>query len=82
MESNFASPEVVAAKLASVDLSGKLATWLSEQGRTDLFADYVTRLIPELLDSVDERHVQRFVWPACWKKRPVSILAPCSARRW
>jgi len=61
VESNFASPEVVAAKLASVDLSGKLATWLSEQGRTDLFADYVTRLIPELLDSMDERHMQRLV---------------------
>jgi uncharacterized membrane-anchored protein YjiN (DUF445 family) len=76
VESNFASPEVVAAKLASVDLSGKLATWLSEQGRTDLFADYVTRLIPELLDSMDERHVQRFVSTGMLEKAARVDLGP------
>jgi uncharacterized membrane-anchored protein YjiN (DUF445 family) len=76
VESNFASPEVVAAKLASVDLSGKLATWLSEQGRTDLFADYVTRLIPELLDSMDERHVQRFVSAGMLEKAARVDLGP------
>ncbi|MBN9133911.1 MAG: hypothetical protein ABS69_08890 [Nitrosomonadales bacterium SCN 54-20] len=76
VESNFASPEVVAAKLASVDLSGKLATWLSEQGRADLFADYVTRLIPELLDSMDERHVQRFVSAGMLEKAARVDLGP------
>lgn len=76
VESNFASPEVVAAKLASVDLSGKLAAWLSEQGRTDLFADYVTRLIPELLDSLDERHVQRFVSTGMLEKAARADLGP------
>lgn len=76
VESNFASPEVVAAKLASVDLSEKLAAWLSEQGRTDLFADYVTRLIPELLDSVDERHVERFVSAGMRKKAPGVNFGP------
>ncbi|SFU66192.1 DUF445 domain-containing protein [Nitrosospira multiformis] len=76
VESNFASPEVVAAKLARVDLSGKLATWLSQQGRTDLFSDYVTRLIPELLDSVDERHVQRFVSAGMLEKAASVDLGP------
>ena len=76
VESNFASPEVVAAKLASVDLSGKLATWLSEQGRADLLADYVTRLIPELLDSMDERHVQRFVSASMLEKAARVDLGP------
>ena len=76
VESNFASPEVVAAQLARVDLSEKLATWLSEQGRTDLFADHVTRLIPELLGSVDERHVQRFVSAGMLEKAPRVNLGP------
>ncbi|PTQ82094.1 uncharacterized membrane-anchored protein YjiN (DUF445 family) [Nitrosospira multiformis] len=76
VESNFASPEVVAAKLARVDLSGKLATWLSQQGRTDLFSDYVTRLIPELLDSVDERYVQRFVSVGMLEKAARVDLGP------
>lgn len=76
VESNFASPEVVAAKLASVDLSEKLATWLSKQGRTDLFTDHVTRLIPELLGSVDERHLQRFVSAGVLEKTSHIDLGP------
>ena len=59
VEQNFAAPEVVSAKLAGVDLAGNLAKWVSEPGRIDVFADYLTRLIPQLLDSLDEHHVRR-----------------------
>ena len=61
VEQNFASPEVVSAKLTGVDLSGKLAEWLSEPERTAVFADRVISLIPQLLGSVDGHHVQHFV---------------------
>ena len=61
VEQNFASPEVVSAKLGRVDLSGKLAKWMSTSERTEVLASYLTRLIPQLLDSVEERHVRRFV---------------------
>src|SRR6476661_342850 len=61
VEQNFASPEVVSAKLTGVDLSGKLAQWLSEPERTAMFADRVISLIPQLLGSVDGHHVQHFV---------------------
>ena len=40
VELNFASPEVVSAKLAHVDLSGNLAQWLSDSARTEVFADH------------------------------------------
>src|SRR5690606_7763049 len=53
--------EVVSAKLARVDLSGNLAQWLSDSARTEVLADHLTRLIPQLLDSVDEHHLRRFV---------------------
>src|SRR4051794_34074365 len=61
VELNFASPEVVSSKLAGADMSGKLARWLSDPQRTDAVAAHVTRLIPQLLDSVDERHARRLV---------------------
>jgi uncharacterized membrane-anchored protein YjiN (DUF445 family) len=59
VEQNFAAPEVVSAKLADVDLAGNLAEWLSQPGRIDVFSDYLTRLIPQLLDSLDEHHLRR-----------------------
>lgn len=61
VELNFASPEIVSAKLAGVDLSGKLAQWLSDPARIKIFADHMTRLIPQLLDSVGEHHLRSFV---------------------
>jgi uncharacterized membrane-anchored protein YjiN (DUF445 family) len=61
VEQNFASPEVVSSKLAGADMCGKLARWLSEPERTDAIAGHVTRLIPQLLDSVDDQDVRRFV---------------------
>ena len=61
VELNFASPEVVSSKLAGADMSGKLARWLSDPQRTEAIAAHVTRLIPQLLDSVDDRDVRRFV---------------------
>lgn len=61
VEQNFASPEVVSSKLEGADMSGRLARWLSEPQRTEAIAGHVTRLIPQLLDSVDDRDVRRFV---------------------
>ena len=61
VEQNFASPEVVSAKLGCVDLSGKLAKWMSTSERTEVFATHLTSLIPQLLNSVDEQRARRFV---------------------
>jgi uncharacterized membrane-anchored protein YjiN (DUF445 family) len=61
VEQNFASPEVVSSKLEGADMSGRLARWLSEPQRAEAIAGHVTRLIPQLLDSVDDHDVRRFV---------------------
>ena len=61
VERNFASPEVVSAKLTGTDLSGKLAHWLSAPERTEVFADRVVSLIPQLLGAVGGHQVQHFV---------------------
>lgn len=61
VELNFASPEVVSSKLAGVDMAGKLAKWLSDPRRTEVFAGRLARVVPQLLDAVDDGNVQRFV---------------------
>ncbi len=61
VELNFASPEVVSSKLAGADMAGKLARWLSDPERAEVFADHATRLVPQLLESIDDHDVQRFV---------------------
>jgi uncharacterized membrane-anchored protein YjiN (DUF445 family) len=48
-------------KLANVDLSSRLTVWLSDPKRIDVFARHVTRLIPQLLDSLEEHHLRRLV---------------------
>ena len=76
VEHNFASPDVVAAKLANVDLSGELARWLADDARIATLADHVTHLIPLLLDSVDEHHVHRFVSDSVSARAPRINLGP------
>jgi uncharacterized membrane-anchored protein YjiN (DUF445 family) len=61
VELNFASPEVVSSKLEGADMSGRLARWLSDPQRIEAIAGHVTRLVPQLLDSVDDHDVRRFV---------------------
>jgi uncharacterized membrane-anchored protein YjiN (DUF445 family) len=61
VEQNFASPQVVSSKLEGADMSGRLARWLSDAQRTEAIAGHITRLIPQLLDSVDDHDVRRFV---------------------
>ncbi len=76
VEHNFASPEVVAAKLAKVDLSEKLARWLTDEARIAIFADHMTQLIPQLLDSVDEHDVRRVVSASTSGQAPRINLGP------
>lgn len=76
VEQNFASPELVAAKLANVDLSGKLARWLADDARIEIFADHMTHLIPQLLDSMDEHHVRRIVSGIMAERAPRIDLGP------
>ena len=61
VEHNFASPEIVSSKLAGSDICSRLARWLSDPERTEAIAGHVTRLVPQLLDSVDDQDVKRFV---------------------
>ncbi len=76
VELNFASPELVSAKLAGVDLSGNLARWLSDPSRTEIFADRLIRLTPQLLESVEDHDIRRFVSDSLSKRAQHFDLGP------
>jgi uncharacterized membrane-anchored protein YjiN (DUF445 family) len=76
VELNFASPELVSAKLAGVDLSGNLARWLSDPVRTEIFADRLIRLTPQLLESVEDDDIRRLVSDSLSKRAQHFDLGP------
>src|SRR5690242_5335076 len=76
VEHNFASPEVVSAKLTGTDLSSKLAHWLSAPERTEVFADRVISLIPQLLGTVGGHQMQHFVSDSVSKRARGINLGP------
>lgn len=61
LEKNFLTPEVLTAKLGSVDMAGKLAEWLREDGRTDQIAATAARSIPSVIQSLDDDTVRAFL---------------------
>ncbi|MEM6940032.1 MAG: DUF445 family protein [Pseudomonadota bacterium] len=60
IERNFLAREQVAAKLREVDFAGEMSAWLASQSRARALAVFVVRLIPQLLNSVDEKGLVRF----------------------
>lgn len=54
-ERNFLVPDVVAARLAQIDLSGTLLRWIGGPQHASRIAGYLVGLSPMLLDSVNPR---------------------------
>jgi uncharacterized membrane-anchored protein YjiN (DUF445 family) len=59
-EQNFLSQEIVAAKLAEVDLAGAFVRWIGRPEQTRQIADHLAALVPKLLATVDGEDVERF----------------------
>ena len=78
-EQNFLSQEVVAAKLADIDLSGAFVRWIGKPEQTRQIADYLATLVPELLASVDSEDVERFAQSALAARIRDIELAPVVA---
>ncbi|WP_198017955.1 DUF445 domain-containing protein [Burkholderia sp. WSM2230] len=60
-ELNFLSDDVVAAKLAGIDLAGPLSRWVSEPQQIEQIADYLTALVPGKVDALDAQALDRLV---------------------
>lgn len=60
INSNFLGREPVAEKLREVDFAGEISNWLSSRSRSHSLAAFGARLVPQLLNSVDERGLVQF----------------------
>lgn len=61
VERNFLSAENLAAKIEDIDFTAAFAEWLNEPARSRGIASRVTAFVPELLATIDDEAMQRFV---------------------
>lgn len=61
LETNFLRPEIVTARLRTVDLAGGAARWLMEPGRAEQAADMVFNSAPRALDSLNDARIGQWV---------------------
>lgn len=80
IEHNFLTPEIVKAKLRSLDLAGLLADWLASQAAADAVALRLVRMMPHLRAAVDVREFQEFIGQLLSRRLAEIELAPLLGR--
>ena len=60
IERNFLAREPVEQKLHQVDFAGEISTWLSSRARSESLARFAVRLVPQLIQTVDEKGLVQF----------------------
>lgn len=77
---NFLAPEVVFAKLDSLDVAGRAARWLGEPANAAFLARRSAGLLPPVLEALEDEHVRRFVRGAARRGIEGVEAAPLAAR--
>ncbi|MGC2199980.1 MAG: DUF445 domain-containing protein [Stellaceae bacterium] len=80
IEHNFLTPELVKAKLRSIDLARLLADWLSSRATADAVALRLLRLMPHLLGAADAREFREFAGEMVGRRLKEIALAPLLGR--
>jgi uncharacterized membrane-anchored protein YjiN (DUF445 family) len=80
IEHNFLTPELVTAKLRSIDAARLVAVWLSCPANADAVAGRLTRAMPHLLGAISDREVREFVGDALGRQLGGIELAPMLGR--
>jgi uncharacterized membrane-anchored protein YjiN (DUF445 family) len=80
IEHNFLTPELVTAKLRSVDAARFVADWLSCRGNADAVADRLARAMPHLLAAFSDREIREFVGDTLGRQLGTMELAPMLGR--
>lgn len=60
IETNFLAREQVLTKLREVDFAGEIAAWLSDRQHADSLSRFLVRLVPQIIQTVDEQGLVRF----------------------
>lgn len=77
---HFLAPEVVAAKLDSLDVAGRLAHWLGETDNARRLAQRLAALAPAVLDSLEAETTQPLVRAGLRRALAAVPAAPLLAR--
>jgi uncharacterized membrane-anchored protein YjiN (DUF445 family) len=80
IEHNFLTPEIIRAKLRSIDLARLFAEWLSSPVTADAVAVRLVRMMPHLLAAVDVREFQEFIGKSLSRRLAEIELAPLLGR--
>src|SRR5437868_235488 len=64
IERNFLSPDILKAKLRSIDPARLAADWLSEPANANAIARRLVRILSHLINAVDDRDVRIFIGEA------------------
>jgi uncharacterized membrane-anchored protein YjiN (DUF445 family) len=80
IEHNFLTPEIVRAKLRSIDLARLLADWLASPATADAVALRLVRMMPHLLAAIDAREFQQFIAASLSRRLAEIELAPLLGR--
>ena len=80
IEHNFLTPEIVRAKLRSIDLARLLADWLASPATADAVALRLVRMMPHMLAAIDAREFQQFIGQSLTRRLAEIELAPLLGR--
>ena len=80
IEHNFLTPEIVRAKLRSIDLARLLADWLASPATADAVALRLVRMMPHMLAAVDAHEFQQFIAASLSRRLAAIELAPLLGR--
>jgi uncharacterized membrane-anchored protein YjiN (DUF445 family) len=80
IERNFLSPDILRAKLRSIDLARLVADWLSMPANADAIARRLVRMLPHAINAIDDRDFRVFIGDALGRHLAEVDLAPLLGR--
>jgi uncharacterized membrane-anchored protein YjiN (DUF445 family) len=80
IERNFLSPDILRAKLRSLDPARLLADWLAAPVNADAVARRLARMLPYLVSAIDDRDIRGFIGDEVGRRLAKIDLAPLLGR--
>lgn len=79
IETNFLAPEPVRQKLKEVDFAAHIAQWLSDRSRAESLSVFVGRLVPKMLQAVEDTGLRDFATRRLLERAGKVDVAPLAA---
>ena len=80
IEHHFLAPDLVRAKLRSIDLARLLADWISSPATADAIALRIVRMMPHLFGAADTREFRQFITQSLSRRLGEMEIAPLLGR--